>query len=137
MPTTRETVQAYYRAFNAKDWEGMLALLSDDVIHDINQGSQELGKVAFRNFLARMNRSYQEVLEELTYLFSDDERRAAVEFVVLGKYVQTDVGLPPATGQTYRLAGGAFLEVADGRISRITNYYNLDDWLQQVRRANV
>ena len=27
----------YYAAFNARDWEGMLDCLSDDVAHDINR----------------------------------------------------------------------------------------------------
>jgi hypothetical protein len=30
------------------------------------------------------------------------------------------------------LPAGAFLEVAGGRITRITTYYNLQDWLAQV-----
>jgi steroid delta-isomerase-like uncharacterized protein len=59
-------------------------------------------------------------------------QRAAAEFTVLGEYLVTDEGLPPARGQTYRLAAGAFFEVRDGKVARISNYYNLQDWLQQV-----
>jgi hypothetical protein len=32
------------------------------------------------------------------------------------------------------LPGGAFFEFAGGRISRVTNYYNLQDWIDQVSR---
>ena len=32
-----------------------------------------------------------------------------------------------------KAAGGAFFEVRDGRIQRVSNYYNLEDWLAQVR----
>ena len=35
-----ELVLAYYAAFNRGDWEGMLALLSEDVAHDLNQGQR-------------------------------------------------------------------------------------------------
>ncbi|MBZ0222866.1 MAG: isopropylmalate/homocitrate/citramalate synthase, partial [Dokdonella sp.] len=28
--------------------------------------------------------------------------------------------------------GGAFFEIHDGRITRVSNYYNLQDWLRQV-----
>ncbi len=47
-------------------------------------------------------------------------------------YISTDEGLPPAKGQTYRLRVGAFFEIKDKQISRITNYYNLQDWIEQV-----
>ena len=43
------------------------------------------------------------------------------------------VGLPPARGQRYVLPGGAFFEIEKGCITRVTNYYNLQDWVRQVR----
>ncbi|MBV8614799.1 MAG: nuclear transport factor 2 family protein, partial [Acetobacteraceae bacterium] len=45
--TAETIVRAYYAAFNAGDEAGFLALLSDDVVHDINQGGREIGKPAF------------------------------------------------------------------------------------------
>ncbi|PZR02178.1 MAG: isopropylmalate/homocitrate/citramalate synthase, partial [Archangium gephyra] len=30
------------------------------------------------------------------------------------------------------LPGGAFFDVRDDRIARVTNYYNLQDWIRQV-----
>ena len=58
--------------------------------------------------------------------------RAAAEFTVLGEYLSTDEGLPPANGQTYQLNAGAFFEIRDRKVARITNYYNLHDWIRQV-----
>ena len=58
---------------------------------------------------------------------------AAAEYVVHGEYLIADDGLPPANGQKYVLPGGAFFDIRDGSISRISNYYNLEDWLAQVR----
>jgi steroid delta-isomerase-like uncharacterized protein len=37
-----------------------------------------------------------------------------------------------ARGQRYVLPAGAFFDIRDGRIARVTNYYNLQDWLRQV-----
>ena len=51
---------------------------------------------------------------------------------MLGTYLAADEGLPPAQGQTYRLPAGAFFELRDGKVARVTNYYNLQDWLRQV-----
>jgi len=52
--------------------------------------------------------------------------------VVHGQYLADDEGLPPANGQRYVLPGGAFFEVREGRIARVSNYYNLAGWLAQV-----
>ena len=127
-------INAYYDAFNRADWEGMLALLTDDVAHDLNQGARETGREAFRAFLARMDHSYSEQLREITVMVSADGTRAAAEYVVHGTYKAGDTGLPEARGQQYVLPGGAFFEVRNGRIARVTNYYNLEDWIAQVSR---
>jgi len=63
---------------------------------------------------------------------SEDGARAAAEYEVHGTYVADDEGLPPAHGQRYVLPGGAFFAIRDGLISRVSNYYNLNDWITQV-----
>lgn len=122
----------YYAAFNAGDSEGMLACLTDDVAHDINQGERQVGKDVFRAFNAHMARCYRERLDDIVLMASADGARAAAEFVVHGKYLATDEGLPPATGQRYVLPAGAFFDIRDGLISRVSVYYNLGDWTRQV-----
>lgn len=128
-------IQTYYETFNAGDREAFLQLLADDVAHDINQGGTETGKEAFRVFLVRMDRCYREQVRELVVFANEEGTRGAAEFFIEGEYVSTDEGLPPAKGQKYRLRVGAFFELRDSRVSRITNYYNLEDWLRQVRGA--
>ena len=132
MIDARRLIDTYYAAFNRGDWEAMLACLADDVVHDLNQGPREHGRDAFRAFLGRMDRSYAEQLRDVVIVASGDGARAAAEYVVHGRYLATDEGLPPARGQAYVLPGGAFFDVRDGRITRVTNYYNLQDWLAQV-----
>lgn len=129
---TTQLIHRYYAAFNARDWEGFFALLSEDVVHDLNQGARETSKTAFRIFIERMNASYSEQIVDIVISVHAEALRAAAEYVVVGRYLKTDAGLPPATGQTYRLPGGAFFELRDGKIARVSNYYNLQDWLRQV-----
>jgi steroid delta-isomerase-like uncharacterized protein len=125
-------IERYYAAFNAGDNEAMLACLAEDVLHDVNQGARRIGKAAFRAFAAHMERCYAEQLENIVVMASADGVRAAAEFDVLGTYIETDAGLPPASGQTYRLPAGAFFQVQEGRILRVTTYYNLAAWLKQI-----
>jgi steroid delta-isomerase-like uncharacterized protein len=129
---TEALIKAYYAAFNAGDWEGMLALLSDNVRHDINQSGAETGKPAFRAFMNEMNRCYKERLENIVVLSDTTGTRAAAEYVVRGEYLVTAEGLPRAHSQKYTLPGGAFFTIENGQIARVTNYYNLQDWLDQV-----
>ncbi|GEM45755.1 ketosteroid isomerase-related protein [Deinococcus cellulosilyticus] len=125
-------IEQYYAAFNARDWDTFFSLVHEDVVHDLNQGPREVGLEAFKAFMERMNRSYSEKLRDIQVMYSQDGTRAAAEYVVDGTYLADDEGLPAATGQTYSLPGGAFFEIENGKIRRITNCYNLTDWIRQV-----
>jgi len=129
---TRKLVRNYYKAFNAGDVEGMAACLADTVEHHVNQGGIRKGKAAFSEFSAHMTRCYKERLKEIVIMVGKGGKKAAAEFVVHGKYIATDAGLPPAHGQKYVLPAGTFFDVADGLITRVTTYYNLKDWTDQV-----
>ena len=132
MDTATALIRAYLDAFNAGDWAAMLACLTDDVAHDVNQGGREVGRDAFAAFMARMDRCYRERLVEIVVMADATGTRAAAEFIVEGEYRATDEGLPEARGQTYRLPAGAFYAIRDGRIARVTMHYNLADWIAQV-----
>ena len=125
-------IENYYAAFNKGDMDTFLSLLTDDVVHDINQGKRDIGKDAFTQFMSGMNVSYKEQLVDMVIMASADGTRASAEFVVLGEYLQTDEGLPLAQGQKYNLPAGAFFDIRDKKVARVTNYYNLQDWIAQV-----
>jgi steroid delta-isomerase-like uncharacterized protein len=131
--STEILIHAYYNSFNRKDVNAFVDVMSDDVIHDINQGGREIGKSAFRAFIERMNRCYDETVVDLEVMTNEKGDRAAAEFTVLGAYLATDAGLPPARGQRYRLNAGAFFELKDGKICRMAGSYNVQDWLRQVQ----
>ncbi len=130
--TNLETIQHYYNCFNRQDWQGMLNVLHPDVRHDINQGGTEVGIEAYRVFLQHMDECYRETLEDMVFMAGPAADRFACEFTVKGIYKKTDGNLPPAHGQTYTLPAGAFLEMRDGKIYRVTTYYNLPAWMKMV-----
>ena len=127
-----QLIESYYAAFNSGDREGLLAMLDQNVVHENNEGRADIGIDAFRAFLQRMDLCYRETAEELVVFANDEGTRAAAEFYIRGEYLATDEGLPEATGQQYYLRVGAFFEIADGKITRVTNYYNLRTWLRLV-----
>lgn len=127
-----DIVQQYYHHFNTENWEGMLSLLSEDVRHEVNQGEPRIGRQLYRAFLQHMDECYSEQLTDMVFFTEPTGKRIAVEFTVNGVYKKTDGDLVPASGQRYVLPAGAFLEVADGKITRVTTYYNLPLWIKLV-----
>ena len=131
---SNSTIQAYFDAFNRGDVAAMLACLSEDIAHHVNEGEVRTGKAAFRSFCAHMNRCYRESLTDMVIFEAEGGTRAAAEYVVNGTYLETDEGLPEARGQTYRLPAGSFFSLENGLITRVVTYYNLADWMRQVSR---
>ncbi len=122
----------YYAAFNAGDAAGMLDCVADDVEHRVNEGGVRRGRALFDEFCSHMGVSYRETLKDMVIFANQDGTRGAAEFVVHGEYLQTDPGLPEAKGQRYVLPAGGFFDIRDGRIARVTTFYNLNDWIAQV-----
>lgn len=129
---SRAVIEAYFSAFNAKNTEGMIDCLSEDIAHHVNEGAIRSGKDKFRAFCDHMSRCYDETLTDMVIFVNEDGTRAAAEFIVNGKYLATDEGLPEAKGQTYRLPAGSFFSLEGGKITRVVTYYNLADWIRQV-----
>ena len=77
-------------------------------------------------------RAIRSSCDDIVALSNADGSRAGAEYVVHGTYKVSDEGLPPAKGQKYVLPGGAFFDIRGGKIARVTNYYNLQDWIAQV-----
>ncbi|MCX2721720.1 ketosteroid isomerase-related protein [Roseibium salinum] len=129
---SRFLIDTYLAAFNAGDTKKMESLVAEDLVHDVNQGRRRVGKDKFWSFNVHMSRCYKERLSDIVLFVNEDGTRAAAEYVVHGTYLTTDEGLPPANGQTYKVPAGSFFEIRDGKIARITTYYNLQDWIDQV-----
>ncbi len=110
----------------------MLDLLHADIRHEPNQGEPRIGIEKFTEFLQMMDTSYEENLTDMTLFSEPGNTRIAAEFTVNGIYKKGEEGLPEAHGQSYILPAAAFLEVKEGKISRVTTYYNLALWISLV-----
>lgn len=128
----KEKILDYYTAFNSENDEALLSLLHPEVIHDINQGGQEVGKEKFAHFMKHLRKCYKETVDDLVIFVDASGTRGSAEFTVRGEYIQTDQPLPKATGQTYKLKVGAFFSFENGLIKRVTTYYNLNEWIKLI-----
>ena len=127
-----DIIRAYCNAINAKDIPATLECRTNDVAHHVNEGQIRLGKDKFRAFCDHMSHCYKEELTDMVVFYSDDQTRAAAEYIVNGTYISTDPGLPEATGQTYRLPAGSFFSLKNAQITRVVTFYNLAEWRSQV-----
>ena len=125
-------IARYYAAFNAGDAAGMLDCVAEDIEHRVNEGGVRRGRARFAEFCSHMGVSYREELKDMVIFADATGTRGAAEFVVHGEYLQTDPGLPEARGQRYVLPAGGFFDIRDGKIVRVTTFYNLNDWIAQV-----
>lgn len=132
MGSIKSIIQSYYDAFNEGNDEKVCSLLHKDVIHDINQGGAEIGVDKFHSFLKHMRNCYDEQVYDLVIFSDESQQKGSAEFHVKGKYIKTDGSLPQAKGQTYDLRVGAFFDLTNNQISRVTTYYNLKEWLKLV-----
>lgn len=73
--TGRELIGRYYEAFNAGDAEGMLACVTDDIEHRVNEGEVRHGREAFADFCSHMGVSYREELRDMVIFVTEDGTR--------------------------------------------------------------
>lgn len=128
----KDIAKTYFDAFNAKDIDGMLACLSDDVEHHPNGGEIRTGKDNFRQFCKYMALCYDETLVDMVLFESGGGANVTAQYIVKGTYLQTDGMLPLAQGQKYTLPCKSHFLIENGLISKVATFYDIDQWLKQV-----
>jgi steroid delta-isomerase-like uncharacterized protein len=79
-----------------------------------------------------MEDCYDERLTDMRFYLGENGSSIACEFTVNGKYLKGEDDLPAAHGQSYVLPAASFLEVKNGKISRVATFYNLPLWIKLV-----
>lgn len=117
-------LERYIAAYNARDVDGMLATLTDDVVFEnVSNSGNSLrleGKAAFAEQAQRALTWFSERRQTPRHWVLG-ERSAAVEIHYQATLaVELPNGLK--TGDVLELRGVSVFEVRDGRISRLTDY---------------
>jgi steroid delta-isomerase-like uncharacterized protein len=133
--TPARWMQRYLDAWNARDVDGVVGFMSEDVVlADMPLGDHVHGLAAARAFVARIMSAYSsDFRRQLGRLVVDDGTTYAFEFREIGT---NDLALPggrfPATGRPFELAVVSIGRVRAGKIVEHRDYWDLIDYLRQV-----
>ncbi len=128
-------IKTYYEALNKKDMRSLFSIIESNVIHDINQGNTEQGIEKFKTFMKQADASFDEKLDNIILTVSDDGKYAAAQWVDHGTYSKDYPGMDrSAKNQKFNVPGGHFFEIRNGKIYRVTTYYNAADFNNQIAK---
>lgn len=129
---SNQIIKQYYDAILEQSVPNFLNLLSEDVVHEINQGDTEVGKSKFKTFMEQQF-SYGEIeINDLIILSSQDGKYGFSRYLCSGKHVKNVEGYPPATGQHWKIPVVTYFTINNNKISHVAVYYNQKDWINQV-----
>jgi len=126
----------------AEEWEGawtsgnvnrLLPLFTEDVVYeDVTFGAVAKGQEALRKFAADSFDTFPGAVFEVKSRFvSPDGKWGAVEWVWRGRQAKDMPGLP-ATNKDFELRGASVVEFRDGKISRNSDYWDLETYRKRV-----
>jgi steroid delta-isomerase-like uncharacterized protein len=119
-------------AWNAHDVEKIASFYTEDCIkEDVALGTSTRGKEEMNALHHRVFAAFPDLHIELTSYFHTDEW-AASEWIMSGTYSHQLPGMPPATGRSFSLRGSTIMKLQGGRISRVSDYWNLLSFLEQL-----
>jgi steroid delta-isomerase-like uncharacterized protein len=123
------------QAFNARDWDGAVALCTPGVeLITVPTGQTLQGAEGLTQFLQGWAVAFPDSKVETTRIIADDAN-AVMEFTGAGTHggpLQTPAGEVPATGRPLTLQFCQFLELEDGKIARARLYFDAMSMLGQL-----
>lgn len=123
--------RSFFDAMGSHDPERMLELWDDDGVEEVlPAGSVFRGKQEIGAFLRALLGSSSDLEVTVDRVVADDSR-AVVEWRFRGTFDGSFQGLEP-TGKALDLRGVDILEIEDGRVKRLTAYYDASTFARQV-----
>ena len=119
-------------AWNVHDADRITTFYTDDCIkEDIAVGKATRGKKEMKALIAGAFTAIPDMKIELVTLFDRGEW-AASEWIMSGSYSNDYPGFPLAANRHFSVRGASIMELRDGRISRISDYWDFASFLRQV-----
>jgi len=127
----RDAVQDWAAAWSSHDVNALLAVFADDCIYeDVTLGVTNRGKKELASFAESFFSFAPDLRLEVT-LSGSFGGFAACEWIFSGTQQKEFMG-KPATGKRWSFRGASCFELADGKIKRCSDYWNLASFLEQL-----
>jgi steroid delta-isomerase-like uncharacterized protein len=128
---SKEIIQKFYKFFNEVKLDQLFDLIAEDIVHEFNY-QENYGKAAFIKFMEYSVHHYDEQVDNVIYMVSDNGRQVTTKFTTHGKYKTTDSTLIPAHNQQYTIAVVNYFEIDEGKIIRANCYFNENEIIKQL-----
>lgn len=126
--TSLSIISQYMSAWNDHDPQEIANYFANDCLYEdaalgfVYRSPQDIAQL-FQKFF----HSYPNIQCDFTNLFGEAER-AAWEWRMEGNYERTGPSGIPASGQRVTFRGASIAQVADGKIVRVTDYWNVPNF---------
>jgi len=135
----RDFTQRYFDAWNSRDAERVLALMTDDILFEdpVLPGGHARGHMAIRDFLRSIWRAFPDLTVSLrnTPLIALDGSRAAVELETAGTFLGPFD--PPGYGPTGTRGGLAAMELWEFEGDRLCHVRAFADTMEMGRQMGM
>ena len=130
--TNEHLVRAWASLFSPQELDALMELFTDDVIYeDVALLVVSRGKEAVRAFGAQFLTTFPDATIELSSTFVTPTLGAA-EWVMRGTQMG-DMPDVPATGKRTEVRGASVLEFAEGKIRRVSDYWDRATFVAPLR----
>jgi steroid delta-isomerase-like uncharacterized protein len=119
-------------AWNSHDVDRIATFYTDDCIkEDVAVGVHTGGKEAMKAVNRGAFAAVPDMKIELTLIISSGDA-AATEWTMSGTYAGGRPGASPAAGRPFSIRGATIMQLREGRISRVCDYWDSAQFLRQV-----
>ena len=130
-------IRAFIEASNSENYEKMEYLLSDDFVSDeVPTYKVCHSKREFIDFARLIHMEFPDHKWEAKSIISSGNK-VAVESIWSGTFSYSDDPERPATNKHARLRSVELMELRDGKICRLTDYFDLSSMLKQLGAASL
>ena len=125
-------LEAYVKAINAHDWDGIVKFMTEDVTYeDVALGEKHQGKADVREFWSRAASDFSSDFQmEVLRSFATDSDYA-MEWMFKGTHDGATPQLP-ATGKSFAVHGASVGRLEGDQIKEHKDFWNMVEFLGQV-----
>lgn len=126
-----EGVRSYFRAWNDRDADAILASLVEDGTYQDPATDGPISGDELRRYVASLWAAFPDLTFDENSIGETGPDRVAAEWTMRGTNSGSFMGLPP-TGKSVVLHGADFFTLRDGKVATVTGYFNRGDLPQQI-----